>query len=199
VLELEYICNDAAPVALLYGTEFASEAAQVTRLCQLPVSACLNNGGPSDYEMGLAIAKGELAPPPRSLDDVCSILYTSGTTGRPKGAMMTYGMGLYNAVHAAMVVELTSASTNLVFLPTFHAGGLDIYANPAFHSGGCNVVMRSFDPTYFLNLLSDKDLQITHALGVPTNFLMMAQQPGFADADLSHVVCLSVGGAAPWP
>ena len=196
VPELEYICNDAAPVALLYGTEFASEAAEVAQLCQLPMSARLNNGGASGYETGLATAKGELAPPPRTLDDVWTIMYTSGTTGRPKGAITTYGMSLYNAVHAAMVVDLTSVSKNLVFLPTFHTGGLNVYANPVFHSGGCNVVMRSFDPAYFLKLLSDKDLHITHVLGVPTNFLMMAQEPGFADADLSHIVCLSVGGAA---
>ncbi len=45
-----------------------------------------------------------------------------------------------------MMVGLTAQSRNLVFLPTFHTGGLNVYANPTFHTGGCNVVMRSFEP-----------------------------------------------------
>jgi fatty-acyl-CoA synthase len=105
-------------------------------------------------------------------------------------------MAVYNAVHCAMTMSITPASKNIVFLPTFHTGGLNVYANPIFHSGGTNVVLREFDPAYFLELLSDKELCITHMFGVPTNFLMMANEPGFDDADLSHIECLGIGGAA---
>jgi len=196
VPELEYICNDATPRALLYGTEFADEAADIHRLAGVPSIASLNNGGESDYETGLTIASGTIAAPARELSDVWTVMYTSGTTGRPKGAKITYEMATYNAIQCAMTVEIHGGSKNLVILPLFHTGGLNVYANPTFHTGGTNVVPRAFDPTYFLDLLSDKELNITHALGVPTNFLMMAQEAKFRGADLSHIVCLSVGGAA---
>jgi len=196
VPEWEYICKDASPTALMYGLEFVDEVAQLSKLCDIPALATLNNGGSSDYENGIAAASGELDTPVRYLDDIGTIMYTSGTTGRPKGAMITYAMGLFNAVQSTAMVDLTHQSKNIVFLPTFHTGGLNVYANPIFHSGGCNVIMRVFDPAYFLELLTDKVLCITHALGVPTNFLMMAQEPGFKDADMSHIVCISVGGAA---
>ncbi len=196
VPELEYICNDATPKALLYGNEFAAEAAEIQRLANVPTIASLNNGGDSDYEAGLAAASGTVAAPHRVLTDVWTVMYTSGTTGRPKGAKITYQMAVFNAIQCAMTVELTSKSNNLVFLPIFHTGGLNVYGNPVFHTGGNNVVLRSFDPAYFLALLTDKELNLTHALGVPTNYLMMAEEPGFATADMSHVVCLGVGGAA---
>ena len=73
------------------------------------------------------------------------ILYTSGTTGRPKGARITYGMALFNAVHATSAVALGVDSTNLVFLPTFHAAGLHLYANPILQLGAklCTRMLRS--------------------------------------------------------
>lgn len=73
------------------------------------------------------------------------ILYTSGTTGRPKGARITYGMALFNAMHATRSVALGVDSTNLVFLPTFHAAGLHLYANPIFQLGAklCTRILRS--------------------------------------------------------
>ena len=92
-------------------------------------------------------------------------MYTSGTTGRPKGAEITYQMCVFNAVQCAMTIGLTANTKNLVFLPTFHTGGLNVYANPTFHTGGCNVVMRSFDPGQFLRLLSDRALGLTHPAG----------------------------------
>ncbi|TWT02882.1 long-chain fatty acid--CoA ligase [Reyranella sp. CPCC 100927] len=196
VPELEFICKDATPGVLIFGDEFADAAAQIARLAGVPHSANLANGKPSAYEAGLAAATGDLSPPVMDLDDTWTIMYTSGTTGRPKGAQITYRMCTFNAIQCAMTVGLTAQSKNLVFLPTFHTGGLNVYANPTFHTGGCNVVMRSFDPAMFLRLLTDKQLHLTHLLGVPTNFLMLAQEPGFASADLSHIVCIGVGGAA---
>jgi len=196
VPELEFICKDAAPLVLIYGAEFADAAGQVARLAGVPRTADMANGKPSAYEAGLAAASGTLELPALDLADIWTIMYTSGTTGRPKGAQITYQMCVFNGVQCAMTVGLTAETKNLVFLPTFHTGGLNVYANPTFHTGGCNVVMRSFDPGLFLRLLSDRELHLTHLLGVPTNFLMLAQEPGFAAADLSHVECIGVGGAA---
>ena len=86
-------------------------------------------------------------------------MYTSGTTGRPKGAQITYQMCVFNAHPVRHDGRAHGARRkNLVFLPTFHTGGLNVYANPTFHTGGCNVVMRSFDPGLFLKLLSDREL-----------------------------------------
>jgi fatty-acyl-CoA synthase len=196
VPELEFICKDASPVVLIHGEEFADAARQVARLAGVPHTANLANGKPSAYEAGLAAAKGTLDSPVLDLDDIWTIMYTSGTTGRPKGAQITYRMTVFNAIQCAMTVGLTARTKNLVLLPTFHTGGLNVYANPTFHTGGCNVVMRSFDPALFLRLLTDKELLLTHLLGVPTNFLMLAQEKGFAAADLSHIACIGVGGAA---
>lgn len=196
VPELEFICNDATPTVLMHGVEFAGEAADVARLSNVPHMVDLNNGGESAYETGIATATGDLPARTNQLSDIWTVMYTSGTTGRPKGAIITYEMVLYNSVHSAMLAELTQRSKNLVFLPTFHTGGLNVFGNPIFHTGGCNVIMRAFDPEQFLALLTDKELYLTHALGVPTNFLMLAEVPGFADADFSNLVSLSVGGAA---
>lgn len=197
VPELEFILNDAAPKLLLHGQEFEKEAAALKELCGLPALVDLANGGESAYERGLAAATGPVEPIDLTLDDVWTILYTSGTTGRPKGGQITYSMAHFNAVDCAITANLTTRSKNLVILPTFHTGGLNVWANPLFMIGGCNVVMRAFDPAELLNLMSDKDLHLTCLLGVPTNFLMMAEVPGFRDADLSHIDCIAVGGAAP--
>jgi fatty-acyl-CoA synthase len=183
-------------VALVFGDEFANAALQVAKLAGVPHTANLANGKPSAYEAGLAAATGTLDPALPDLGDNWTIMYTSGTTGRPKGAQITHQMCVFNAIHCAMMVGLTARTKNLVFLPTFHTGGLNVYGNPTFHTGGCNVVMRSFDPALFLRLLTDKELRLTHALGVPTNFLMLAQEPGFATADIAHIESLGVGGAA---
>jgi fatty-acyl-CoA synthase len=196
VPELEFIAKDSMPVLMVYGTEFAEAAREVQKLASIPHIASLAHGTASDYEAGLAAATGRLDHRALDLDDTWTIMYTSGTTGRPKGAQITYKMAAFNAVHCSIGVALTSMSRNLVFLPTFHTGGLNVYGNPIFHTGGFNVVMRTFDAAQFLSVLTDKEIGITHALGVPTNFLMLTQQQGFAEADFSHLEHLGIGGAA---
>lgn len=196
VQEIVFICSDATPDVLVSGMEFIDSARKVAEEAGIAHVVTLNNGGDSDYETGLGNAPAEYNEVTPDLSDTWTIMYTSGTTGRPKGALITYQMALYNAVHATQAVDLTSRSKNLVVLPTFHTGGLNVYANPAFHAGGCNVVLRSFEPAQFLDLLTDKELGLTHVLAVPTNFIMTSQVPGFAEADLSHLESIGVGAAA---
>ncbi|HTG22106.1 MAG TPA: AMP-binding protein, partial [Reyranella sp.] len=123
VPELEFICKDSGPVVLIHGEEFADAALQVARLSSVPHTADMANGKPSAYEAGLAAASGTLDPPALDVADIWTIMYSSGTTGRPKGAEITYRMCVFNAIQCAMMVGLTAQSRNLVFLPTFHTGG----------------------------------------------------------------------------
>jgi fatty-acyl-CoA synthase len=191
VPELDFICRDAAPKIILYGVEFSAQAQELG----FP-KASLANGQPGEYESGLAGAQGEVDAPSLDLDDIWILMYTSGTSGQPKGAQITYRMCVFNALHCAMMVGLTARSKNLVVLPTYFTGGLNIYANPTFHVGGANVVLRAFDPAQFLDLLADKQLGLTHLMGTPANFAMMAEQPGFAGADFSHINAVGIGGSA---
>jgi fatty-acyl-CoA synthase len=128
-------------------------------------------------------------------DDLWVIMYTSGTTGHPKGAMITYGMTFWNVVNLTNPHRLVPGMVNLCVLPLFHTGGLNCYANPSLHMGGTNVVMRAFDPGLTLGLLQDPAYGITHMLAVPANYLFMSQHPDFADADLTRVHVCGVGGA----
>ena len=196
VPELEFICNDAEPRVLVYSPDFAEAAHEVGRRCNIPHLVETADGADSGYERGLASAQGTLPRIDLTHDDIWTVLYTSGTTGRPKGAQGTYGNVFFNTINCAMKALLTSESASLVYLPTFHVGGLHCYANPLFHLGGATVMMRTFDPEHSLALLSDPESGVTHALGVPTNFLFMSQLSEFADAKLDHLVSVGIGGAA---
>ncbi|HEX6548890.1 MAG TPA: long-chain fatty acid--CoA ligase [Candidatus Dormibacteraeota bacterium] len=187
--ELEFIAGDSEPKVLIHDREQAALAAS------LPGLKIERGGDDSAYERGIAAASRLERVATPNLDDVLCLLYTAGTTGRPKGALVTYGMTFWNAVNIGMAVELTSSSTALTVLPTFHTGGLNLYANPTFHLGGTVVVMRTFDPGQCLALLSDPELGVTHFFGVPANYLFLAEHPDFERADLSRLVATGLGGA----
>ena len=74
-------------------------------------------------------------------------LYTSGTTGNPKGVIQTYGMVFYNAINIGLGSDLTSDDVTLNLLPFFHTGGLNLYTNPTIHVGGTALIMKTFDPS----------------------------------------------------
>ncbi|MFO0461219.1 MAG: acyl-CoA synthetase [Burkholderiales bacterium] len=196
VPELEFILNDAEPRVLVHGPEFAPQVAQLRERGRLPVVVERRDGADSEYERAMA-AGGEPSPRHRpALDDVWILMYTSGTTGRPKGAQITYRAQLFNAIHCAMETGLTRRSKGLSYLPQFHVGGIGLYAAPCFHLGAPVVTMRQFDAQRCLDLLRTPDSGITHVFGVPTNFLFMSQLPGFADARFDHLESVGVGGAA---
>src|SRR3546814_18403240 len=121
------------------------------------------------------------------MDDTWAILYTSGTSGRPKGVLMTYGMVFYSSVNVNMAMRVTNQSCGLTIMPLFHAGGIYDFAAFIFHFGGKNYIVRRFDARQTLALLKAKDLTLTHFFVVPTNFIKMNELEKFAPEDFLQV------------
>src|SRR5580658_1844356 len=151
VPELTYIVGDCSPAVLMHDAEFEDAARQLAAVCDV---AHLHPRA-SAYEPLIAGAANDVTPEPLTHDDTAALLYTSGTTGHPKGAVITHGMRFWQTVNLTGPERLTADSVCLVTLPQFHVGGLDVYANPCFHFGGKVLVMRGYDPASTLRLLSD--------------------------------------------
>ncbi len=126
-------------------------------------------------------------------DDVAMIMYTSGTTGRPKGAMLTHGNFWWNNANGMHALDCLADDVTLTAAPIFHIGGLNATTLVTFQKGGLVVLHRAFDPGRALSDIAAH--RVTTMFGVPAMFQFMAQHPAFADTDLSSVRLLVVGGA----
>ncbi|WP_428485516.1 acyl-CoA synthetase [Rhodopila sp.] len=192
--ELRTILADCAPAVLVFDPEFAERArelAQDTGIGRLlsfgPAFERIALEGPRDVHSAEPVAA--------TLDDISTILYTSGTTGRPKGAVITHGMNFWNTVHSISLCGVARSSVFLGLLPLFHTGGLNVFSYPVFQVGGTVMIMRNFDAGEALRLIDDPALGVTHMFGVPANYQFMAQHPRFRDTDMSRLVFAGVGGA----
>ncbi|MDV9168706.1 long-chain fatty acid--CoA ligase [Streptomyces sp. W16] len=126
-------------------------------------------------------------------DDTCIIMYTSGTTGRPKGAMLTHGNLTWNALNVLVDTDLIADERALVSAPLFHTAGLNMLTLPVLLKGGTCVLVEAFDPDATFDLVEQH--RITFMFGVPTMFDQIARHPRWADADLSSLRILTCGGS----
>jgi fatty-acyl-CoA synthase len=201
VPELEYILNDSAPKLLIHDVEFTETAQALQRRCDITTLLCIDKRAlaaspPNAYEATVQAFAGQSASR-ESLthDDVVSIMYTSGTTGHPKGALITHGMNFWNCANLGTAAGVGQDTVHLSVLPLFHTGGLNCYSNPVLHAGGTVVILRAFDPGQALRVIGDPAQGITHFFAVPAPYQFMVQHPDFATTDLSRLRSAGVGGA----
>lgn len=202
--ELLFILNDAEAKGLVYDAEFEDRipplTAGSTARHRLRIDAVQRGTDDAPvYEEAIRATTDRVVMDPQTTHDTfMTIMYTAGTTGHPKGVLITHGMTLWNAINISTPTGLACDSTHYVVLPTFHTGGLNLYANPLFHHGGTNIIARHFDPEITLKTLSDPELDVTHFFGVPSIYLFLSQHPDFDSADLSRIKNWGCGGA-PMP
>jgi len=120
------------------------------------------------------------------------MLYTSGTTGRPKGALIHHEMIFFNSVNTSLRLDLRENDSHVAFLPFFHTGGWNVLLTPMLHKGARSIMYDKFDPDLVLEIIEHE--RVTILFGVPTMLDMMARSPRFASTDLSCLRFAVVGG-----
>ncbi|MFF7790657.1 long-chain-fatty-acid--CoA ligase [Streptomyces sp. NPDC007991] len=187
--EIAYQLADSGAKALVYGPSHAGLVAGLPG--STDVRTYVEVG--AEYEEALASASREPIDTPVTPDDTCIIMYTSGTTGRPKGAMLTHGNLTWNAVNVLIDHDLVADERALVSAPLFHTAGLNMLTLPVLLKGGTCVLVEAFDPDATFDLIERH--RITFMFGVPTMFDQVARHPRWPDADLSSLRILTCGGS----
>ncbi|MET0495938.1 MAG: long-chain fatty acid--CoA ligase [Actinoplanes sp.] len=182
--EADYLLRHSGAVALVHapGSAFSVRPGTV-----VPVGDA--------YEEWLAAA-GEPAPidVPVGLDDPAFILYTSGTTGRPKGATLTHANVVWNCFNLLVGVDVAADEMTLIGAPLFHVAALNQCLLPTFLKGGCSVIMPSWDVDQAFEMIARH--RVTWMFGVSAMFAGLAQSPRWPGADLSSLRSVMSGGAA---
>ncbi|RKS09210.1 fatty-acyl-CoA synthase [Nocardiopsis sp. Huas11] len=208
--ELDAIVRDCVPVLLVHGADHAGTAADLHASGAVPRLVAVTGGGgangagsgqggdgpapaAADYEELIAAHGPEPLDAPVALDDVCMIMYTSGTTGRPKGAMLTHGNITWNCVNVLLDVDITADEVTLVTAPMFHTAALNMTCLPTLLKGARVVIAPRFDPDLTFDLIESE--RVTWMFGVPAMFNALSSAPRWAGADLSSVRILEAGGA----
>ncbi len=199
--ELAWQIDDAVPAVLLTDQQFQAAAGVASRQSAASPSVALLSEPASAARRRAQGRPGLLTPAPAGPrpvkdDDPLLIVYTSGTTGKPKGAVLTHSNCFWTNLSLDRTAEMSADDVVLQVLPQCHVGGWNVQPLLAWWKGATVVLESAFDAARVLELIPAK--RVTTMMGVPTNYLMLAASDQFTAADLSSLRQLIVGGA-PMP
>jgi fatty-acyl-CoA synthase len=182
--ELAFMLRDSGSSVLLHGPEFAPLAATLAqqlnalrRLVLVTDPSVTSQAG----ALGGFIAEGRDEEPAIRFDETApaAILYTSGTTGRPKGAVLSHRAVIETTACIAQGTRVRHDDVALVTVPLFHGGGLMVLTQPHIYVGASAVVMPRFDPAETLQVIAEGN--ITTFFGVPSQYRVLLNLPGAAE------------------
>jgi fatty-acyl-CoA synthase len=192
--EIEYIMGDCSASLLVFQQEYLPVLSQIAD----PVVPKRRLPFRSDAMISIASIIDDEMMPDDPIDvtsaftDPCMILYTSGTTGKPKGALITNEMIFWNSINTTIRLNLTENDVSLTFAPFFHTGGWHVLTTPFLHRGARIVFLNAFDAERIVSLCDSE--QVTVLFGVPTMMKMMSETALFPKTTFKSVRFAIVGG-----
>ncbi len=189
--EIEYFLGDAEPSLIVCDTDKAKGIGRLAKDINANVDT-LDADGNGSLTDGATRAPAEFSTAVRSGDDLAAILYTSGTTGRSKGAMLTHGNLVSNSL---TLIDTWSFSSNDVLihaLPIYHTHGLFVASNVTLFSRASMIFLSKFDPNQVIDLMA----RATVLMGVPTFYTRLLQSPRLTRDATKHMR-LFISGSAP--
>lgn len=199
--ELEFIYNNCEATAVLFDQHPAGVQPEVTAtptvklriVCGGPESESVDLKGVHALEQLIDAYEpiGSIVVPAE--DDCATLLYTSGTTGQPKGAMLTHLGLIHTMLHWVQRFQLTEGERTIVCVPISHVTGLAAQLLVMFGTAGCTVMQRNFDVTHFLDLATREKL--SYCIMVPAIYKLLLLRGDFTDRDLSSWRVGAFGGA----
>ena len=197
--ELQGLLTQTPPRVLCYSEELIDKIRQLRR--HLPTTCCIaltSRLSEEDQAFTERMEFSEQQPPAVEIDsdDPWIICYTGGSTGLPKGAILTHGNITWNAVNTVISWGLDSNDIVILNAPLFHTGGLNVFMMPLVYVGGSSILCHSFDPDQVFDLIATSEA--TLLFGVPTIFVMLQQHPRWQRANFSRFKIV-ISGGAPCP
>ncbi|MET3356484.1 UNVERIFIED_ORG: malonyl-CoA/methylmalonyl-CoA synthetase [Xanthobacter viscosus] len=192
--EVEYFLSDAEPTLFICPPHIEAEARALTTRLGVPSIETLGADGTGSLTDGSAHLPTEFADVLRGPEDLGGILYTSGTTGRAKGAMLSHDNLLSNALTLKDEWRFTGDDVLLHALPIFHTHGLFVASNIVLLAGAAMIFRAKFDPREALELMAAGE--VTSLMGVPTFYTRLLDQPGLTK-EATAKMRLFVSGSAP--
>jgi fatty-acyl-CoA synthase len=199
VHELREIIIDAKPVVLFYSEDWSGQVDELRPSFE-SIRTVIALGQPTAADRSFAEREeqpdetGDL--PDLTLDDPWGIYYTGGTTGMPKGAILTHGNITWNSVNTIVSWGVHGGHVAALQLPFFHVGGPNIFMTPLVHVGGTTILCREFSLDDTFDLIEKGG--VTHYVGVPTMYQMIQADPRWESVDFSKLE-LVISGGAPCP
>lgn len=198
--ELGFIIRDAGIKVLLYHGEHRSAIRRLRPGVEIDHWIAFDEpDDPADEDYAdLVLTRGAGSSVRRRCrpEDPYCLLYTSGTTGRPKGVITPHRQVAWNAYNTVTCWQLNESDVSPIFTPLYHAGGLGAFLTPLMLAGGTVVLHAAFDATEVWGAIESE--KCTVVLGVPTIWKMLSDAPEFATTEVGHVKWF-ISGGAPLP
>jgi malonyl-CoA/methylmalonyl-CoA synthetase len=189
--ELEYFITDAEPSLVVCDPSKAASIGAIATKVGAKVET-LGGDGQGSLTDAAAEAKPEFQTVARSDDDLAAILYTSGTTGRSKGAMLSHDNLASNSLNLVGYWRFTDEDVLIHALPIYHTHGLFVASNVTLFARAAMIFLPKFDPELIIKLMA----RATVMMGVPTFYTRLLQSPSLTKESTSHMR-LFVSGSAP--
>lgn len=198
--ETEYLLKKTSPSMVFYDPNLKTQFGEIRPFLEKQQVIVMGEKKSDDdldiHSLMTKRSSSAVERPTINMDDPYLIVFTGGTTGRPKGAVLPHRLVFWNSVNTITSWGLRPDDIQPLLFPLFHTGGINVLLIPFYHLGALSIIMGDFEPEETLRVIEKEKTSLV--IGVPTIFNMIAQSPNFNKTNFEHVRVF-ISGGAPCP